>query len=113
MKSMLLLSLAGTLAAGPVPLTLTELGGGPAPQPARLATSVVLVIDAQREYTIGRLPLAEVEVAMRQTARLLARARGAGVPVVHIQQVSSSGRRLFDPQGALVAFTPEATPARD
>ncbi len=112
MKTLLLfLVVAGTLSAASAPATLTELGGGPAPQPSRLSDSVVLIIDAQREYVDGRLPLAGVGDALHQTARLLARARAAHAPVIHIQQVSKAGRGLFDPQGPYLAFAPEALPA--
>lgn len=104
------LALTAAASALPPPLTLTELGGGPAPTPSRLQESVVLIIDAQQEYTTGRLPLAGVDAALAQTARLLARARAAGVPVVHIQQVSKAGRGLFDPTGPFMAFAPEAAP---
>jgi len=111
MKAFLFLALTGTLSTRPAPQTLTELGGGATARPSRLSESVVLIIDAQREYTSGRLPLAGVDDALRQTARLLARARAAGLPVIHIQQVSKPGRGLFDPRGSFVAFAPEATPA--
>lgn len=113
MKTLLLLAplaLAGAEPASPPPLTLTALGGGSA-LTVPLSESVVVIIDAQREYTAGRLPLHDVSAALHQTARLLARARAAGVPIIHIQQVSAPGRRLFDPQDRFVAFAPEALPA--
>jgi len=91
------------------PLTLTALAGGH-PAPAPLSESVVLIIDAQREYTEGRLPLTGVQAALGQTQRLLQRARAAGVPVIHIQQLSKPGRGLFDSDGPFVAFVPEAEP---
>jgi nicotinamidase-related amidase len=72
--------------------------------------SVVLVIDAQREYVDGRMPLANVAPALRQTARLLARARAAGVPVIHIQHLSAPGRGVFQEGGPFVEFAPEAAP---
>ena len=112
MKTLLLLAplALGAEPALPLPLTLTDLGGGHTVT-APLGESVVVIIDAQREYTEGRLPLREVSAALQQTARLLARARAAGVPVIHIQQVSAPGRGLFDPQDRFIAFAPEATPA--
>ncbi|MEJ1973605.1 MAG: cysteine hydrolase family protein [Lacunisphaera sp.] len=113
MKALLLLApltAACLLPSSATPPTLTELGGGRPTPPSHLTESVVLIIDAQREYTDGRLPLAGVADALRQTARLLARARAAGVPVIHVQQVSKPGRNLFDPRGEFVAFAPEAAP---
>ncbi|MBI2518666.1 MAG: cysteine hydrolase [Opitutae bacterium] len=111
MKHLLLPALAalGTVVAAAAPLTLREIGGH-RPSPAPLSASVVVIIDAQREYTDGRLPLAGVADALRQTNRLLARARAAGVPIIHIQQLSKPGRGLFDSDGPFVAFAPEATP---
>jgi len=113
MKS-LLLPLLGAAAlaatAGATPSTLLGLTHA-APPPAGFRDSVVLIIDAQREYVDGRLPLAHVADALHQTQRLLARARAAGVPVIHIQQVSAHGRGVFEEGGPFVAFAPEAAPA--
>jgi nicotinamidase-related amidase len=92
------------------PQTLAELAGGSRLKPAAFATSVVVIIDAQREYTDGRIPLAGVGAALHQTSRLLTRARAVGVPIIHIQQVSKPGRGVFDPTGPFVAFAPEAMP---
>ncbi|HLP25005.1 MAG TPA: cysteine hydrolase family protein [Acidobacteriota bacterium] len=94
--------------AGP-PRTLLGLTKA-APPPSGFRESVVLVIDAQREYVDGQLPLAHVAEALRQTQRLLARARAAGVPVIHIQQVSPRGRGVFEDGGPFVVFAPEAAP---
>jgi nicotinamidase-related amidase len=91
------------------PPTLLEISGVPRHVP-RLTDCVVLVIDAQLEYVTGRLPLYDVQTALRQTHRLLQRARVAGVPVIHIQQISKPGRGVFDPAGPYVAFSPEAAP---
>ncbi len=101
--------LSTQLSATP-PLTLNELGGRPQPRPAAFASSVVVIIDAQREYTDGRIPLAGIGAALKQTQRLLARARQAGVPVIHIQQTNKPGRPIFDPNGPYFDFAPEAGP---
>lgn len=93
-------------AATPTLLSLTHA----AHPPARLSESVVVIIDAQREYTDGRLPLAGVAAALHQTHRLLERARAAGVPIIHIQQISAPGRGVFEAGGPYIAFAPEATP---
>lgn len=81
-----------------------------APPAAGFRQSVVLVIDAQREYVDGLLPLTHVADALRQTQRLLARARAAGVPVIHIQQISPRGRGVFEEGGPFAQFVPDATP---
>lgn len=112
MKTLLLLApltFAVTGYSAPAPRTMIDLAGGHA-TPAKLSESVVLIIDAQQEYTYGRLPLPGVGAALAQTQRLLQRARAAGVPVIHIQQVSQPGRGLFDSDGPYVDFAPEATP---
>ncbi len=78
MKAILLPALATlgvfTAPAGTVPaptlLSITNAN----PPPARLTESIVIIIDAQREYVDGRLPLTGVADALRQTQRLLQRA---------------------------------------
>lgn len=114
MKSILLptLTLFGLSAlavrANP-PATLLDLTHA-TPAPTRLSESVVIIVDAQREYTDGLLKLDGVAAALHQTQRLLQRARAAGVPIIHIQQISKPGRGVFDPTGPFTAFAPEATP---
>ncbi len=113
MKTPLLLVLFATVfpAFSPAasPPTLLDLAGVSA-VPGRLSESVVIVIDAQREYVDGKLPLDHVAEALHQTRRLLERARRMHVPVIHIQQISAPGRGIFDPNGPMVQFAPEAMP---
>lgn len=89
----LFLSCMGLLRAGG-PRTLFELGGAKV-MPTRLSQCVLIIIDAQREYQDGALPLAGVEAAIAETARLLARARKAGTPVIHV--VHRGGGGFFTP----------------
>ena len=113
MKSLLFPLLGATFATAATPAqppTLLELAGVPS-RPGHLAASVVVIIDAQREYVDGRLPLAGISAALHQTQRLLARARAAHVPIVHIQQVSARGRGVFESGSPTVEFAPEAAPA--
>ncbi|MEO6003111.1 MAG: cysteine hydrolase family protein [Opitutus sp.] len=102
-----LAALYSTSAAAPK--TLLEMTHAVPAMPP-LTECAVLIIDAQREYVDGRLPLAGVTAALHQTARLLERARAAHVPIIHIQQISSAGRGVFERGGPLVAFAPEAAP---
>jgi nicotinamidase-related amidase len=102
--SLLLLSLP-VLAAPPA--TLFELAGVH-PQPARLPESVLVIIDAQQEYVTGALPLENVEAAVGEIGRILARARAAGTPVVHV--VHRGGGNLFNPAGPGFAIAPPLTP---
>lgn len=85
------LGLPGT--AG-TPRTLFQMGGA-VPAPARLSEAVLVLIDAQREYLDGALPLAGMEAAVGAAAGLLKRARAAGTPVIHV--VHRGGGGVFDP----------------
>lgn len=72
------------------PRTLLELAGV-TPAPARLGNAAVVVIDAQREYVDGKLPLAGAGPALSEIANLLARARAAGTRIIHVQHRGRPG----------------------
>ena len=76
------------------PKTLLQMAGADA-GPASLATSTLVIIDAQNEYLDGKLALPGVKPATEALARLLAKARAAGAPVVHVVQKGRPGG-LFD-----------------
>ncbi|AWJ93004.1 cysteine hydrolase (plasmid) [Azospirillum baldaniorum] len=82
------------------PKTLLALAGAPA-TPSPLDSAALVLIDAQREYTEGALPLVGVEAAVTEAARLLERARKAGTPVFHIVHHGKPGGALFNPEGPL------------
>ena len=82
------------------PKTLLALAGAPA-TPSPLDSAALVLIDAQREYTEGALPLVGVEAAVAEAARLLERARKAGTPVFHIVPHGKPGGALFNPEGPL------------
>lgn len=63
------------LSAAKAPATLLEMGGMH-PAPASLADGVVVVINAQREYVDGALPLAGIDAALAEGRRLLQGERG-------------------------------------
>ena len=90
------------------PLTLLQLAGV-SPRPATLADSVLVIVDAQNEYVNGKLPLAGIAEAIAEGARLLAAARTAGTPVIHIVQHSAPGRLVFDPQTSFAEIVPQLT----
>lgn len=71
-------------ATGSIPQTMFEMAGVKL-EPARLANSVLVIIDAQREYLDGALPLPGIDSALAEIGRLLVRARLAGTPVIFIQ----------------------------
>jgi nicotinamidase-related amidase len=65
--------------------------------PPAVADSVIVVIDAQREYLDGRLALPEIDPALGAIERILAAARDAGAPVVHVAHRGRAGG-TFDPE---------------
>jgi nicotinamidase-related amidase len=79
-----------------IPKTLFELAGAKA-EPAKLSNNVLVIIDAQREYVDGSLPLVGVDAAIGEISQLLARARKSGTPVIHI--VHKGKAALFNPAG--------------
>ena len=87
--------------------TLLQLAGADL-TPPQLADTAVVVVDAQREYVDGRLPLPGVEAALGNIATLLAAARAAGAPVVHVQHKGQPGG-LFGPDTPGFALAPQAT----
>lgn len=101
--------LAASLAqAGEPPKTLVELAGA-RPEAARLKDSVLVIVDAQREYLDGRLPLAGMEASLKEAAQLLGRARKAGTPVVHV--VHKGKGALFNPASPYFEIVPALRPA--
>ena len=85
----------------PLPPTLRQLSGAP-DCPAPLADSVVIVIDAQREYTEGILPLAGIDRSVAALAVFLDRARAAGAPIIHVVQIGKPGGCVFASDGRFV-----------
>jgi len=89
------------------PFTLRSAAGLP-DEPPPLDSTVLVIIDAQTEYTTGRVPLVGVDAAVATIASLLARARRAGSPIVHVQHEGRPGG-LFAPDGGGAAI-PEVAP---
>ena len=79
-----------------MPQTLFEMAGAK-PEPAKLSNAVLIIIDAQREYVDGALPLVGVDAAIAETAQLLTRARKSGTPVIHVMHKGKGA--LFNPEG--------------
>ncbi len=76
--------------------TLLDLMNAPA-QPATLSKSAVVIVDAQREYLDGRLPLCGIDDALVEIKKLLARARSLSVPIFHIVHHTVPGAPIFAP----------------
>jgi nicotinamidase-related amidase len=92
-----------------VPKTLRDHAGIAWPA-ARFDDAVLLLIDAQREYTEGKLRLHGIDEAVETIAGLLEKARGAGTPVVHVAQNGRPGGALFDPEGPMSRFIAAVEP---
>jgi nicotinamidase-related amidase len=88
--------------------TLLEMAGAPGTAPP-LGQSALVMIDCQREYVDGKVPLVGVGAALAQCAELLAAARGAGAPVIHVQHKGRAGG-LFDPDTAAFRIADPAAP---
>jgi nicotinamidase-related amidase len=73
--------------ASPTLRTLKTLPATPAP----LSRSALVLIDCQNTYREGVMQLEGVEPALAACAALLARARAAGAPVIHIQHDGGPG----------------------
>jgi nicotinamidase-related amidase len=91
-----ILCFAFSAQAGSLPQTLFEMAGAK-PEPARLSNSTLIIIDAQREYVDGALPLVGVDAAIAETALLLTRARKSGTPIIHVMHKGKGA--LFNSDG--------------
>lgn len=65
----------------------------------RLTDSVLVIVDAQREYVDGKLPLDGIDTSVKEASLLLERARKAGTPVIHVIHKGKAGGALFNPDG--------------
>lgn len=92
------------------PKTLMQFAGVN-PNPASLDDSVLLIVDAQNEYRSGKLPLEGFDAAVDENMKLLAAARAAGTPVIHVVHHSAPGRALFDPTSHSSEIVEELAPA--
>jgi nicotinamidase-related amidase len=88
-------------------MTMLQMAGA-APTPATTADGVLLIIDAQREYTDGLLPLPGVNEAIGALATLLEKARKAGTPVVHVRHQSKG--KAFNPSSTGYEIVAPLTP---
>ncbi|MGO4002545.1 MULTISPECIES: cysteine hydrolase family protein [Pseudomonas] len=94
-----------------VPKTMFQLSGrGYAP--ANLAQATLVIIDAQKEYLSGPLALSGMDAAVDNIKQLLAAARKAGRPIVHVSHRGTVGG-MFDPNGERGQFIPGLEPEVD
>ncbi len=72
------------------PQTLLQMAGADL-TPAGWDEGALVLIDCQNEYLNGLLALPGIGPALDQCTALLARARGAGAPVIHIRHQGKAG----------------------
>ncbi|MFE2728189.1 isochorismatase family protein [Kitasatospora sp. NPDC059327] len=77
--------------------------------PPRLAGSTLIMIDFQNTYRSGVMALEDAEPALAAGARLLATARAAGTPVVHVVNDGGEGTP-YDIRAEIGAISPEVAP---
>lgn len=111
--SLSLATTAGSVAhaadAHPHPTIRAMLGAAPIDHLDPRSTALV-VIDFQKEYFSGRMPIPEGPRALENTQRLLAFADRANIPVFQVQHVAPAGAAVFAVDGDTVAFQPGMTP---
>ena len=88
-------------------MTMLQMAGA-TPTPATMADGILLIIDAQREYTDGLLPLPGVQPAIDALAVLLEKARAAGAPVVHVRHKGAG--KAFNPSSSGYEIVKSLTP---
>ncbi|MGW0467895.1 isochorismatase family protein [Streptomyces sp. NPDC003027] len=76
----------------------------------RLGETTLIMIDFQNTYRTGVMALDGVEPALAAGARLLAAARAAGTPVVHVVNDGGEGTP-YDIRAEIGAISPEVAPA--
>jgi len=86
--------------------TFVELFGFDHPT-ARLSEAVVIVIDMQREYLDGSVPLPDLQKTLTGAANLLRIARKNKTPVIHVVNQGPKGNLLFNNEGPYYAELPE------
>ncbi|MFI9114365.1 isochorismatase family protein [Streptomyces venezuelae] len=88
--------------------TLRDVIGLPQDLP-RLGDSTLIMIDFQNTYRTGVMRLDEAEKALTAGARLLAAARAAGAPVVHVVNDGGEGTP-YDIRAEIGAISDEVAP---
>lgn len=95
----------------PAPKTLLELSGADL-TPPRLRDAALVMIDYQNEYLSGPIALPDATPAIANATKLLARARAAGTPTIHIAHKGRAGG-LFDRDAERGAIVDGLAPLKD
>jgi nicotinamidase-related amidase len=89
--------------------SLLDILGAPA-QPATLKDSALVIVDAQREYLDGSVPLKGMDSALAELKSLLARARSLSIPIFHVVHHTQPGAPIFDPEGPMAEIIEAVKP---
>jgi len=95
----------------PAPFTLLDAAGA-SRKPSAWEDAVLVLVDHQREYVDGRLPLTGMPQAVAACADLLALARRHEAPVIHVRHHGKAGG-AFDPGSPFAAFIDGIGPRDD
>lgn len=91
--------------------TIQTMTGASAPKSLNPSTTALLVIDFQREYFDGRMPIPDGTKALLNAKRLIGKADASGMSVYHVQHVTPASSPIFAEDGKTVAFHPDILPA--
>ncbi|HNX34979.1 MAG TPA: cysteine hydrolase family protein [Kiritimatiellia bacterium] len=82
-------------------------------EPSHLSGSVLIIVDAQREYVDGKLRLDGIDTSLKEASLLLERARKSGTPIIHVVHKGKPGGALFNPDGPYVEIAGPVAPRAD
>ncbi len=80
------------------------------PSAPALSDSALLIVDAQREYVDGSVPLFRIQDALAELKQLLERARKLGIPIFHVVHHAIPGAPIFDPAKEFVEIAKPVEP---
>lgn len=80
--------------------------------PADWSKAALLLIDPQREYDTGKVPLVGIHAAVAECNKLRELAHAAGAPVFCVVHHGRKGGALFDPDGDGARVIPALEPRR-
>jgi nicotinamidase-related amidase len=93
------------------PTTLRDVSGLGSAPPA-LRDCALVMVDLQNTYREGVMKLVGVEPALIEARALLERARGAGIPIVHIRHDAGAGSP-YDVRAPIGQISDEVAPTGD
>lgn len=73
-------------------------------------TTALVVIDFQKEYFTGKMPIPDGKQAMANTQKLIKFADAAKMPVFQVQHIAPAGSAVFAIDGDTVKFQPGMEP---